>query len=34
MLIQLKGESEQVAEENEQLRKQLAAGATKELGNG
>ena len=33
MLIQLKGESEQVAEENEQLRKQLAAGATKELGN-
>ena len=33
MLIQLEGESEQVAEENEQLRRQLAAGATKELGN-
>ena len=33
MLIQLKEESEQVAEENEQLRRQLAAGATKELGN-
>ena len=33
MLIQLKGETEQVAEENEQLRRQLAAGATKELGN-
>ena len=33
MLIQLKGETEQVTEENEQLRRQLAAGAAKELGN-